>query len=146
MRKGFTLVEIMIVVAIIVLLASIAIPNLLRAKANANQSAAASAIHTLSASAQSFRAVNTAYPSTLFSLSNATPPYIDSTLGGGAKQGYSFTITGATNTFSSVAVPSTTGVTGMKAFYVNENGVIRWTDATSSITLSSDGSAWPLME
>ena len=46
-RKGFTLVEIMIVVAIIALLAAIAIPNLLRARHNANESAALAPLKTL---------------------------------------------------------------------------------------------------
>jgi prepilin-type N-terminal cleavage/methylation domain-containing protein len=93
-RKGFTLVEIMIVVAIIALLAAIAIPNLLRARANANEAAAVAAMKTLISSAISFRSVNAAYPTTLYSLSSATPPYIDSALGAGAKSGYTFAISG----------------------------------------------------
>ena len=52
-RHGFTLVEIMIVVAIISLLAAIAIPNLLRARHNANEAAAIAALRTISTGARS---------------------------------------------------------------------------------------------
>ena len=64
-KKGFTLVEIMIVVAIIALLAAIAIPNLLRARHNANESAAIGSMRTFSSALESFRAAQTSYPSAL---------------------------------------------------------------------------------
>ena len=63
-KKGFTLVEIMIVVAIIVLLAAIAIPNLLRARLSANEATAIAAMRTLSTAMESYRAAQSppAYP------------------------------------------------------------------------------------
>ena len=133
-KKGFTLVEIMIVVAIIALLAAIAIPNLLRARHNANETAAIASLRTISTACESFRAAQspTAYPTALTALSGATPPYIDSTLGGGTKQGYAFTYTGGTNTFGCTANPTATGVTGTRVFFVNEQGVIRLTDSSGT--------------
>jgi prepilin-type N-terminal cleavage/methylation domain-containing protein len=147
MRKGFTLVEIMIVVAIIVLLAAIAIPNLLRARVNANEAAAVAALQTISSAAQSYRSANPAYPKTLDSLySGITPPYIDSTLGGGEKQGYKFTLDGYTNTFSAEAWPVKYETTGVRSFYVDQSGVIRWTDADSSSNAAPANSSDDVLE
>lgn len=127
-RKGFTLVEIMIVVAIIALLAAIAIPNLLRARHNANEAAAVASLRTISTAFESFRAAQTptTYPASLAILGAEVPPYIDATLAGGTKQGYTFNPCGSTsaNTYTCTATPVTSGVTGTRIFVVTESGVI----------------------
>jgi prepilin-type N-terminal cleavage/methylation domain-containing protein len=125
-KRGFTLVEIMIVVAIIILLAAIAIPNLLRARLNANEAAAIAALRTLSSAFESYRAAQTSptYPANLGVLT-VTPAYIDSTLGGGTKQGYSFVPSGiSANEYTVTASPTTPNVTGVRTFLVTEDGVI----------------------
>ena len=134
--KGFTLVEIMIVVAIIALLAAIAIPNLLRARHNANESAAIGAVRTLSTAMESYRAAQTppTYPAALVDLSTTNPPYIDANLAGGAKQGYTYVyaLTNA-NQYTVTATPTTANVTGTRVFFVDESGVIRLDDAAGAV-------------
>jgi len=133
MRKGFTLVEIMIVVAIIVLLAAIAIPNLLRTRMNANESAAIANLGTISTASQTYRAANPSYPVALASLwSGQTPPYADSSIGAATgKQGYTFSLTGTTNSFTAVASPVTVGTTGSRYFFVDTTGVIRYSTGSA---------------
>jgi type IV pilus assembly protein PilA len=125
-KKGFTLVEIMIVVAIIVLLAAIAIPNLLRARLSANEATAIAAMRTLSTAMETFRAAQSppAYPTALSALNATNPPYIDNVLASSNKSGYTFTLAGGGTTYSVTATPQTPNVTGVRSFFVEQSGVV----------------------
>ena len=137
-RHGFTLVEIMIVVAIISLLAAIAIPNLLRARHNANEAAAIAALRTISTACESFRSAQTppTYPANLAGFLAAAPAYIDAGLAGAtavasARQGYFYTYARVNaNQFTCTATPAVSTTTGTRIFFVNESGVIRLNNAT----------------
>lgn len=133
--RGFTLVEVMIVVAIIALLAAIAIPNLLRARHNANETAAIGAMHSLVAAVESYRAAQTppSYPAALTDLSDADPPYVAAELTDGTNQGYdyAFNQTSAAE-YDLTASPETDGVTGTRVFFVDQTGVIRLDDAAGA--------------
>jgi type IV pilus assembly protein PilA len=134
-RKGFTLVEIMIVVAIIVLLAAIAIPNLLRARLSANEATTIAAMRTLSTAMESYRAAQSppSYPTgtALTALNASNPPYIDSVLAGGNKSGYSFAFNGAQYNYTVIATPAQPNVTGVRNFFVDQSGVVRVGNSTS---------------
>jgi type IV pilus assembly protein PilA len=107
--KGFTLVEIMIVVAIIALLAAIAIPNLLRAKISANEALAQSTLRSLSTAAESFYTANDGvYPASEAELLAGDPPYLNSALCGIKKSGYTVTCPAWGSTYSFVATPGST--------------------------------------
>jgi len=138
-KRGFTLVEIMIVVAIIALLAAIAIPNLLRARLQTNESAAQAALKTIATAEVTYRSGNDLYGSLTNLGSPATgPAYIDIVLGCASppcnKSGYSFnTVNTSANSFAAVATPQTANTTGVRSFCITEDGVVRVQPAGGAI-------------
>lgn len=136
MKKAFTLIEVMIVVAIIALLAALSIPVLSNMRIHANEAMAVSTLNTILNAQQSWRGVEVGYANSLGDMANATPPYIDSVLGGGSKSGYNFQISFSNAVmFVAVANPIARGRTGNRSFCVSDDGATRYQSSNYSTTL-----------
>ena len=132
-QKGFSLIELLIVVAIILIIAAIAIPNLLRSKIAANQASAVASLRTLNTSSVLYNTNYQQYPTAISQMgtsgaaSSTSADLIDSVLAGGQKSGYNFTWTGGgtTGTYSINANPVTPNQTGTIYYYTDQSLVIR---------------------
>ena len=126
-HRGFTLIEITTVVAILALIAAISLPILIRARIDVNEAAAKAALLALNAAMQSYREAQAppTYATSLSFLLNESPPYISSVFATGTKNGYRFEVASASaDVYTITAVPSSSGITGGRTFLITEKGEI----------------------
>lgn len=133
--RGFTLVEVMLVVAIIGLLAALTYPSLMRARANAYAGAAVGSLRTAVNACETYRATHRVYPAGFAALTAQPHPYLiesfDTTATGRPYEGHQFFyvlgdgVQARPDMYYIYAVPAIPGVTGTRVFYVDETGVVR---------------------
>ena len=142
-QKGFSLIELLIVVAIILIIAAIAIPNLLRSRIAANEASAVGSVRTINTAEVTYAST---YPDCGFTSlgnlggsggSSTGAGLIDAVLASGTKSGYSFAVaaSGGSGTCGSSSTANTTytvsgdpqsAQTGQRHFYSDQSGVIRY--------------------
>jgi type IV pilus assembly protein PilA len=140
-QEGSSLIELLIVVAIILIIAAIAIPNLLRARIAAKESSAVGSVRTIVTAEVTYSSTwGTGFAVTIANLGGANPCtagaaaacLIDPVLAAGAKSGYTIAAPGGAvlnaivTTFAVSAVPQKVGQTGQRSFCSDESGVVRF--------------------
>ena len=144
-RRGFSLIELLIVIAIILIIITMAMPKLTNAKKFAQETAAKRAIQTIHTAEVQY---NSQYGRYAVSLAELGPPasgsagaaaadLIGEYLANGTKEGYKFTVSGNASGYVVSAVPEIFNTTGSKTFFSDQTMVIRENDGPEPATASS---------
>ena len=122
-NKGFSLLELLIVVAIILIIATIAIPSLLRSRQAANESAAVANLRTINTAEVTYLSSSGGNYGDLPALVSAG--LLDSTFTAGVKAGYNFSVTASGSDYTATAIPASSN-TGRFGYYSSPDAVVRY--------------------
>ena len=150
-EKGVSLIELLIVVAIILIIAAIAIPRFLQSRMASNEASAIASCRTIASAEITYNSIYNGYSTSLTQLgpsggatSSAAADLIDAVLMNGVKSGYEFTYTpGATSpstgpvNFALNANPETEGQSGNRYFFTDGSGVIRQNIGAAAVATDS---------
>ncbi len=148
-QRGFSLIELLLVVAIILILAAIAIPNYLDSKMRANESSAVGSLRQIGTAQSTYMVTypEVGYATTLGNLGPSTSPgstsagLLDDVLGCPGttcnKSGYTFVLSTGSGYFSVVGTPITVNTTGHRGFLNDSSGIIRF-NATGAVPTLND--------
>jgi type IV pilus assembly protein PilA len=137
-QRGFSVVEVVVLVAVLLVIAAIVIPNLLHSNLSGSESSGVASLRALNAACASYSMLYGGYPRSLSNLgpgdaaNSTSAALIDEALASGTKNGYVFTYTagaigiaGNVLSYNITANPATPGSTGQRRFFTDQSGVIR---------------------
>ena len=145
MRRGFSLIELLIVIAIILVLITVAVPQYQKAQMFAREMAASKATQTIQTVEVMYQSQYGHFATTLRELgppdsgasSAASAGLISGALASGTVGGYKFTLTGTADTYAIGAAPVAYGSSGVKSFYLDQTGFLRVSESQEPATATS---------
>ena len=150
-HRGFSLIELLLVVAVILIIAAIAVPNFLRSRLRANEASSVASLRVINTAAVTYSITypDLGFPAQLTTLGGANPCtasstqscLIDNVLAQGTKAGYNFVWTGdglvPSVNFIITSAPQVIGSSGQRMFCTDQTGVIHYDPTGSGCTLAS---------
>jgi prepilin-type N-terminal cleavage/methylation domain-containing protein len=139
-QKGFSLIELLLVVAVILIIAAIAIPSFVQSRIRANEASAVGSMRVIYSGAVTYSTTypNVGYPPQLLTLGGAEPCtptvasacLIDDVLSQGSKGGYNFTWTGdgasPSVSFLLTGTPQIVGSSGQRMYCTDQSGILHY--------------------
>lgn len=132
---GFTLIELIIVIAVIAIITAVAIPNILSARKASNEASATASLRTVISVNERYKVHFATYASSFTDLTGGG--FLDEELGSGSKAGYSFNYSGSKNAYSCTANPQSAGSSGERYFFTDHSGVIRFSSTATATSAST---------